>query len=71
MFVFAALQGDSGGPMVVRQGKQWVQAGVVSWGDTACTVPLKPGVYTRVSNYQSWIEKQITGNQPGFVHTFQ
>ncbi|TRY59601.1 hypothetical protein DNTS_003884, partial [Danionella cerebrum] len=47
-------QGDSGGPMVIKQGSAWVQAGVVSFG-LGCAEPNIPGVYTRVSQYQTWI----------------
>ncbi|KAK2899278.1 transmembrane protease serine 9-like [Channa argus] len=59
-------QGDSGGPMVIKQNGRWVQGGITSFG-TGCAVPEVPGVYTRVSQYQSWIKSQITSNQPGFV----
>ncbi|XP_038565966.1 trypsin-like isoform X2 [Micropterus salmoides] len=58
--------GDSGGPLVTKNGSVWVQAGVVSFGsDQGCALPNVPGVYTRVSQYQSWINSQISTNQPG------
>ena len=44
----------------------WVQAGVVSIG-RSCSLPDSPGVYTRVSRFQSWINSHITTDQPGFV----
>ncbi|XP_043098417.1 transmembrane protease serine 9-like [Puntigrus tetrazona] len=59
-------QGDSGGPMVSRQCTVWVQSGITSWG-YGCADPNSPGVYTRVSQYQSWITNNIGQNAPGFV----
>ncbi|XP_071322412.1 chymotrypsin-like protease CTRL-1 isoform X2 [Trachinotus anak] len=59
-------KGDSGGPMVSKDGSRWVQAGVVSFGIDS-DLQNFPGVYTRVSKYQAWINSQISTNQPGFV----
>uniref|UniRef100_A0A3P8VPY0 Peptidase S1 domain-containing protein n=1 Tax=Cynoglossus semilaevis TaxID=244447 RepID=A0A3P8VPY0_CYNSE len=64
-----SCQGDSGGPLVSKTGATWVQAGVVSFG-RLCAVPNTPGVYARVSSYQSWINSHVTTNRPGYV-TFQ
>uniref|UniRef100_A0A8C6TK61 Peptidase S1 domain-containing protein n=1 Tax=Neogobius melanostomus TaxID=47308 RepID=A0A8C6TK61_9GOBI len=54
------------GPMVSKQNSRWIQSGVVSFG-RGCALPNNPGVYTRVSRYQSWINSKITENQPGFI----
>ncbi|XP_078052115.1 transmembrane protease serine 9-like [Augochlora pura] len=48
-----ACGADSGGPLVVG-GKL---VGVVSWSHTRCALPDYPTVYTRVSSYISWINK--------------
>uniref|UniRef100_A0A669E0B4 Peptidase S1 domain-containing protein n=1 Tax=Oreochromis niloticus TaxID=8128 RepID=A0A669E0B4_ORENI len=60
-----SCQGDSGGPMVSKQGSVWVQSGIVSFG-SGCGRPNLPGVYSRVSRYQSWIKSHIRSNRPGF-----
>ncbi|CAG12258.1 unnamed protein product, partial [Tetraodon nigroviridis] len=50
-----ACQGDSGGPLVSRgNASVWIQSGIVSFGD-GCGQPGVPGVYTRVSRFQTWI----------------
>lgn len=55
-----SCQGDSGGPLVIydNSAKKWIQVGVVSFG-RGCALPDYPGVYARVSRYESWISSYV------------
>jgi len=56
-------QGDSGGPLTVLKGSTRVLAGVTSWG-YGCADARYPGMYARVSSFQSWIASQMGSTPP-------
>ncbi|XP_053778491.1 atrial natriuretic peptide-converting enzyme isoform X3 [Desmodus rotundus] len=60
-----SCMGDSGGPLVCEQpGGQWTLFGLTSWGSVCFSKVLGPGVYSNVSYFLEWIERQI------YTHTF-
>ncbi|XP_066986717.1 serine proteinase stubble-like [Macrobrachium rosenbergii] len=57
-------QGDAGGPLITPGNTAQtfnVMIGVASWG-YGCALPNYPGVYTRVTNYLSWINSYIASS---------
>ncbi|KAH9517446.1 Testisin [Dermatophagoides farinae] len=48
--------GDSGGPLILKDGNRAIQIGIVSFS-IPCAVPGYPDVFTRVSKYIDWIAK--------------
>lgn len=58
-------QGDSGGPLIVADKNGRAQfdrlVGIVSFGPTPCNTRDTPGVYTRVSAYEAWVQVTIKG----------
>ncbi|XP_036595510.1 putative serine protease 45 [Trichosurus vulpecula] len=50
--------GDDGSPLVCEIDSTWFQTGIVSW-TMGCAHLETPGVYSRVSQYSTWIEKEI------------
>ncbi len=62
-----SCQGDSGGPIMQLINDEYQQVGIVSSGGTqeqSCAVKDYPGIYTRLSNYHSWISSVMAGNEP-------
>ncbi|KAI5733749.1 hypothetical protein M8J76_015452 [Diaphorina citri] len=59
-----SCQGDSGGPIVCDIQDEFnkhylIQLGIVSFG-IGCGKINKPGVYTKLMNYQGWLEQTLT-----------
>ncbi|KAK3505822.1 hypothetical protein QTP70_021856 [Hemibagrus guttatus] len=60
--------GDSGGPLVVNFNGTWIQGGIVSFtSSNGCAAPLMPSGFTRVSQYERWINVNTGNNQTEFV----
>ena len=51
--------GDSGGPLLVTSGADFVQIGISSFGSRNCAEPNFPGVYTEVPHFADWIKTVI------------
>ncbi|TKC41737.1 hypothetical protein EI555_014365, partial [Monodon monoceros] len=59
-----------GGPLVCQKKtntSKWYQLGIVSWG-VGCGRKKLPGVYTKVSSYLSWIEKETKLSKRPYKH---
>ncbi|XP_064419162.1 atrial natriuretic peptide-converting enzyme isoform X2 [Latimeria chalumnae] len=60
-----SCMGDSGGPLVCETPEnQWTLFGLTSWGSVCFSKVLGPGVYSNVTHFVEWIEKQI------YIRTF-
>lgn len=54
-----ACVGDSGGPLIIKDGNTWKQAGIVSWGSDPCAEKKLYGVYTKVSAFKEFINRYV------------
>ncbi|XP_041121840.1 atrial natriuretic peptide-converting enzyme-like [Polyodon spathula] len=60
-----SCMGDSGGPLVCEESAgRWTLYGLTSWGSVCFSQVLGPGVYSNVTHFVEWIERQI------YLHTF-
>ncbi|XP_077063982.1 chymotrypsin-like protease CTRL-1 isoform X2 [Siphateles boraxobius] len=57
----SSCMGDSGGPLVCERSGVWTLVGSVSWGLSTCDTRF-PGVYARISQQRSWIDRTIASN---------
>ncbi|MCB1755177.1 MAG: serine protease [Gammaproteobacteria bacterium] len=53
-----SCSGDSGGPLMIEENGEYVQAGIVSFGN-GCALANYYGVYTRVSSFVDWIDDYV------------
>jgi prostatin (serine protease 8) len=54
----SACSGDSGGPLITRNGQKAIQTGIVSWGIIPCGTTGAPSVYARISKFNDWIAQK-------------
>ncbi|XP_039608671.1 mast cell protease 1A-like [Polypterus senegalus] len=63
--VKGTCRGDSGGPLVCKVGNVDTAVGVVSFSKPGnCDDPNRCNVYTKVSEYQTWIDDVLNGIPP-------
>lgn len=63
--LYLSKKGDSGGPLILKDGNRAIQIGIVSFS-IPCAVPGYPDVFTRVSKYIDWIAKNTGINFYGW-----
>ena len=54
---FFPIQGDDGGPLLIKSGNSYTQVGIISYGPTNCGKGSAPNVMTRVSALYDWINE--------------
>ncbi|XP_066544865.1 chymotrypsin-like elastase family member 1 [Amia ocellicauda] len=60
--MLAGCNGDSGGPLSCQVNGVWQVHGIVSFGPYICNIYKKPTVFTRVSDYISWMKNTMNLN---------
>jgi len=50
--------GDSGGPLLVSSGGQWVEVGITSYGSLDCQTSV-PQYFTAIEPVSSWLEREL------------
>lgn len=59
----SACSGDSGGPLITREGDKTTLVGIISWVFFPCgATHFAPSVYTRVSAFIDFIELYVKQN---------
>ncbi|GFR11441.1 plasma kallikrein [Trichonephila clavata] len=54
-------KGDSGGPLIIKKKNKWYGVGIAAWS-SFCGV--LPSVFTKVTEYLPWIEKETRDSPP-------
>ncbi|GFY43970.1 polyserase-2 [Trichonephila inaurata madagascariensis] len=60
----SSCMGDSGGPLFVKQDGKWCGVAVFAWNADCGWIP---GVYTRITEYLPWIERETRDSPPCIV----